>query len=708
MKNFFLSHHKIFALLFFVGISLIYFGLGMVGHFSSYSSGTSATDVFGAIWCFAWWPHALIHHLNPFISQLIWAPSGFNLTKINAMPGLALLFMPITLVFGALFSYNMAAILIPAFAAWTAYLLMYYIFKSPLLSLVGSYFFGFSCYIISQMLGHLCLVAAAIPIPLFPLLILMHLNNEVSSKKFIFFYTLTLVFLYLFEIELFATFTFWGGISFLIALLVFKERRNSLIALLKPIFFSYLLAAACVSPFLYYFLTDHSMAVTMNSPSMYSADLLSLFVPSSLFLLTTDGLNQLYSTFTGNMAENSTYFNIFVMLIFLLFIKQFWKTALGKYLSLISLLFIVASFGPALHIAGISVFSFPWRFIFLNLPLLKNSLPIRLGLCASLTLAICLVFWLKYSPLSIYKRATLLVFAVLFLLPSFQQTARPTFTKRNDPAFFSTNLYQKYLTSKDTVLILPFGSTPELLWQAQNHFSFKLALGYLGAPPNDYVSDSTFGFLSQLSPGPLSKEKLAFFIYRHKITKIIIPWHQFYPSFDSSITHWNSLLLTLDKKPISVGGVTIYSVNKEKLANSFLPVCPTSFDFNYAPGTGWSGAEKQSNGGYAMWMDSKSANIILPSTCRGDIDIKLYVFGYLSKEVLDHLIISINNQILPFKQSITQDQHILLEGHTILNTNQTSNIIQLDLSVPRTIHVGGDDDRNLAIMFSKVEIRNNH
>ncbi len=707
MKKFLLAYHKIFALCFFIAISFLYFEIGVIKHLFIYSAGGDTTDVFAGMWFFAWWPYALIHHLNPFICKLIWAPSGLNLTKINTAPALALIFMPVTLIWGPVISYNLAVIFPSAFAAWTAYLLLRYIFKSPWLSMIGGYFFGYSCYVISEMFGHLCLVAPAVLLPLFPLLILMRFNHEISMRRFIIFYTIALIFLYLFEIEVFATFSFWGGISFLIAILIFKEKRQALIQLIKPIFFSYLMTILFVSPFLYYYLSDSSMMATFDSPAFFSADLLSLFIPSPVFSLVTHGASQLYFTFTGDEAENSTYFGIVFIVIFLLFIKQFWKTAWGKYLTIISLIFIVASLGPTLHIAGFTIFSFPWRFIFNQLPLLHNALPMRLGVYASLSLAICLVAWLKYSSISPKKRAILLGFGLLFLFPSFSQQNRPTFSVWPNPPFFSNHLYEKYLTLQDNVLILPYKFTPEMAWQAESKFSFRSTLGYLGSPPNDYVTDPVFSYFSQIKPTLLTKEQLAFFLYRHGVTKIIVPHRQFYSFLDHFLTQWNPLLTTIDKAPVSVGGVTIYTVDRQKMLNILSPSCPTFFNFSSQLGSGWSGVEKQPNGDYAMWMDSKRATLHLLSACDGSVVIQLHILGYMRQDILDHLTISVNNHLIPFIKSTDQDHHIILKANTSLASQKDHKMVEFIFSVPRTIHAGGPDGRELAIMFSKIEVRNN-
>jgi hypothetical protein len=72
------------------------------------------------------------------------------------VPGLALLFAPLTLIAGPIASYNVAAILMPALAAWTAFLLCRYLTHAVWPSLVAGYLFGFSLFALHHALdGHL-------------------------------------------------------------------------------------------------------------------------------------------------------------------------------------------------------------------------------------------------------------------------------------------------------------------------------------------------------------------------------------------------------------------------------------------------------------------------------------------------------------------------------------------------------------------------
>ena len=69
---------------------------------------------------------------------------------LTAADMVALLFSPLTLTAGPIVSYNVAAILMPALAAWTAFVLCRRLTHAIWPSLVGGYLFGFSSYVLAQ------------------------------------------------------------------------------------------------------------------------------------------------------------------------------------------------------------------------------------------------------------------------------------------------------------------------------------------------------------------------------------------------------------------------------------------------------------------------------------------------------------------------------------------------------------------------------
>ena len=98
------------------------------------------------------------------------------------MPGLALVFAPLTFLVGPVAAYNVAAVLMPALAAWTAFLLCRYLTGAVVPSLVGGYVFGFSSYEIEHAgRGHLNLTSIFL-VPLAALVVLRYLDGRIGER----------------------------------------------------------------------------------------------------------------------------------------------------------------------------------------------------------------------------------------------------------------------------------------------------------------------------------------------------------------------------------------------------------------------------------------------------------------------------------------------------------------------------------------------
>jgi len=106
------------------------------------------------MWALEWWPHALLHGLNPFVTHYLWAPTGANVARAATIPAAALVLSPITALFGPVVAYNVLSIASPILAAFTAYLLCRRIVARELPAFVGGLLFGFGAYQFTQLVGH--------------------------------------------------------------------------------------------------------------------------------------------------------------------------------------------------------------------------------------------------------------------------------------------------------------------------------------------------------------------------------------------------------------------------------------------------------------------------------------------------------------------------------------------------------------------------
>ena len=67
-------------------VALLVVGLPVARHPESRIAGGLYTDPQIFIWSFAWWPHAILHGLNPFVTHAIWSPVGTTLAWATTVP----------------------------------------------------------------------------------------------------------------------------------------------------------------------------------------------------------------------------------------------------------------------------------------------------------------------------------------------------------------------------------------------------------------------------------------------------------------------------------------------------------------------------------------------------------------------------------------------------------------------------------------------
>src|SRR6266481_2049928 len=219
------------ALRIYFALAILLLDRGLIGHTGYYLG--SSTDPPQSMWFFKWWMFSLSHRLNPFVTDLVWAPAGINLAWTAFVPLPSLISIPLQLTVGEPATYNIIATLALPLAAFSAFLLCRRVTGAFWPSILGGYIFGFSPYMLGQVLEHLVLVAV-FPVPLIALLALKRLDGEISPRRFAISLAALLTIQFLCSVEIFATVTMVGGFALLLALALFdgemRARLRSLIA----------------------------------------------------------------------------------------------------------------------------------------------------------------------------------------------------------------------------------------------------------------------------------------------------------------------------------------------------------------------------------------------------------------------------------------------------------------------------------------------
>jgi hypothetical protein len=524
-----------------------------LAHLDGVCACTAGSDPTEYMWAMVWFPHAILHGLNPFVTHELWSgSSGFDLARATFTPAEALLAWPITALAGPVVAFNVLAILAPAVGGWAAYRLCFYVTKHPAASLLGGYLFGFSTYELGQLLGHLQLSITFV-IPVAVLLTLERIDHAVSRRRFIALMTALLVFELLTSTEVLLSFTLFGAATLAFAWATATPgARQSIGRTTLELLVAYALMAAICSPYLYYALSQ-----TGVSTGPISADLLSFVIPTWITGLGSHAFYTVSSDFPGNIVEQGTYLGLPLITIVIAQAVQAWHQRATRILITALVVIMIAALGDHLYVDGARSIALPW-ILFSHVPLLKLLITARFGVYIALLSALIAALWLAAPSRHRGARWALAGLAVAFLIPNFNaylpRTSGPIFTTRLvTPQFFSTRLYRHYLRPGAIVLPLPYGSYGySLLWQAETDMYFRLASGRFPYPPSGYPQRIARELMGQASLTPDAPALLRSLIVRIHVSDVVADPRQ------GGV--WLRVLASLGLRPTHVGGVLLYRI----------------------------------------------------------------------------------------------------------------------------------------------------
>ena len=471
------------ALAAYAGLSFCYFGIHLLPHPGRAVFG-SGRDPEIFVWAFAWWEHALAAGENPFVSHAVYAPDGANLAWATTVPGLAVPFAPLTAAAGPVVSYNVAALLLPALAAWTAFLLCRYLTHSLWAALVGGYLFGFSAYVVAQSLGHPHMTSVFL-LPLVALVVVRHVRGELTGRGLAWRLALLLGWQLWLSTEVAFTLTLALAAAVALAYAFLPSRRSRLVALLGPVGAAYGGALVLASPLVGYALAGFR-SESINEPAKFSADLLNVVVPTHVLALTTSGLTAISRHFPANDAEQGAYLGVPTLLIVGLFAARARTSSTARFLVAAAVLSAFASLGTALHVEGERKLWLPWSAV-ARLPVFDNVLPARFAVYTALAAAVMVALWT--ASRRGWTRVVLPLAAVAVLVPA---VWRPDFRMLPQRwPFFTDAIYKICIPRDENVVVFPYGFRGDsMLWQAESGFWFRMAEGYLTPkPPPPFIDD---------------------------------------------------------------------------------------------------------------------------------------------------------------------------------------------------------------------------
>jgi len=545
------------TLLFYLIVSYLLFAFSIGFNLTKGYIGVYRHDQIQYIWTIYWWPYAISHHINPFITTYIWHPYGTELSIVpTAIPGASLIALPITLLFGPVASFNLLIIIGSALSAFFTFLIIHYLTQSFKAGVIAGLLFGFSTYQFVQVV-HLHTELTFL-IPLIGYLFVLFWEKKIHRIAFILLVGACLALQYLFAIEVFVTLTLFIGISCIIFMLVCPEHVKKLLHFSLYLSGAYAFCIIMLSPFIYTAFINGIPTNPFNSEVFFSIDPLNFIIPTQATYIGANAFAQLSSTFFGSIFENSGYLGIPALGIISIYAVKNWHEKKTRVLFLTLLCFMILSLGPKLHIAGYTTITLP-EYYLSKLPVINQLLPDRLTVYVFFVASLLIGLWAGKNltgriDLTLYFKYLLIAFTLILIFPNVR--GGTAHTDIHIPYFFTSGIYKQYIQKGDNVLFLPYaGNGDSMLYQEYTNMYFNLAEGYV-APwpltPKEFLNNPMTTKLQFISKNPLTSNDFNDFqkyLTDFKVNEIVVPQSE-YHSFEPVISG-------LGISPVNIEGILV-------------------------------------------------------------------------------------------------------------------------------------------------------
>ena len=462
-----------------------------------YLSRAGIGDPAQMVWFLAYTPHALVHGLNPFWTNLVNYPTGVNLADNTSVPLLGLLAWPITATLGPVSALNLLMRLGIFLSATSIFFVLHRWVPSRLACFIGGLLFGFGPYVIGQSISntHINLLF----VPLFPLLMLV--TDEVVSRQR-WSWKVSGVALGLIASaqmmiapELLSDF---GIVALVVVLQVAIRYRDRVLAHL-----AYAVKAVLGSIIIFVLLCGFQIwtmlfgrghlrgaVYAVSHLQSFHNSFVETFLPTQQQILTTARLSSALQLPTRDLNELGGYLSIPLVIVLILVVIFLWRRYLVAPLAAGTLVAFSLSMGSSFKSGSINV-SLPEK-LFTVLPLLKSTVPDRFALFTLLGASTLFAIGIDHALARIKSRASsapwlqlagtvAVVLVVLFAMA-------PRLPIKEQKLIWPTTIggdISTHVANGAVVLTYPYPMPPlnqAMAWQAESHFSFHLLGGYATVP----------------------------------------------------------------------------------------------------------------------------------------------------------------------------------------------------------------------------------
>lgn len=492
----------VFALAVYLAVWLCGWELPLLRHANLALLDQSSQDPNFYIWSLRWWPYAVAHGLNPLVSKEIGAPAGFNMTWTTTIPPLALIASPLTLLVGAVRSFNVLVAIAPPLSAWATFIACRRLTGKFWPALLGGAVYGLSAYETGHTtVGQLNLTWNLLP-PLMVYLVALRRDQKLSRPWFVSIMALAMLLQFFLFDETFFELTALLAIGLPVGYaLAGRANRWVVAALARQVGAAWVIAMVIASPYLLYALSHYPSGFS-RSPATTELNLASLVVPRPTGSF---GISWLMDHSHRLPPTSVGYVGLPVLLIVLALAIRTWHSKMTRFAVVMFVVTVALAAGPSLVIGSLHVGSVPWAKLWL-LPVARSALPNRFILLGGLVLAVIVTMWLAAPGRSLglhavrpgagdrvrassarWGVALLAVIAILADAPptaSFDLAA-PT---NHIPTFFTAGQYRHYIKPGEIMLVISERGNAAMLFQAYTNFDMRVAGGYINkalTPRND-------------------------------------------------------------------------------------------------------------------------------------------------------------------------------------------------------------------------------
>ena len=319
------------------------------------------------------------------------------------------------------------------------------------------------------------------------------------------------------------------------------------------------MAAVILSPYLFFLLARGFPHAPIWKAGNYSADLLAFLVPTETAMLGTHASRPRSRVlFRAVVFENGAYLGIAIIVFVEIFRRRYWREPVGKFLTILLSVLVIAAMGPSLHVAGRQGFSMPWAIVG-RLPILSIALPVRFMMYAFLVVAVMVAMWLAAAA----TRPSTKFAVAAILVASIAPNPHASFwvSPLDIPAFFTDRTYASELEPREIILPLPWGNLGNsMYWQLQSDMYFRMAGGWTGISPFEFdrmpVNNYFYGGIDL----PEAGDQLKAYVARFGVQAVIAD------PIEANFETFKQTLDSLGVAGLNEKGVWIYKIPHDSFA----------------------------------------------------------------------------------------------------------------------------------------------